>query len=119
MQSALAKPVEPKMDYGPVQEGETLWSIAQRMRPNDQVSMDQMMIAIQAINPEAFIDGNINRLKRGAVLRIPSSDQLAAVGQQAAAAQVIEQSREWRALAEQSTSTLQPEAPAATRPAWC
>ncbi|MCB1555423.1 MAG: hypothetical protein KDJ14_16605 [Xanthomonadales bacterium] len=116
VQSALAKPVEPKMDYGPVQEGETLWSIAQRMRPNDQVSMDQMMIAIQAINPEAFIDGNINRLKRGAVLRIPSSDQLAAVGQQAAAAQVIEQSREWRALAEQSTSTLQPEAPAATRP---
>lgn len=116
VQTALAKPVEPKMDYGPVQSGETLWSIAERMRPNEQVSMNQMMIAIQAINPEAFIDGNINRLKRGAVLRIPSADQLAAVGQQAAAAQVIEQTREWRALSEQTASTLQPEAPAATRP---
>lgn len=117
VQSALAKPVEPRMDYGPVQGGETLWAIAQRTRPSQQVSMNQMMVAIQAVNPQAFIDGNINRLKRGAVLRIPSADQLAAISQQAAAAQVIEQTREWRAESDRpaASTTLQPEAPATTR----
>ena len=55
--------------YG-VQAGDTLWSIARRTRPSD-VSVQQMLDALHRENPEAFVDGDINRLRAGAVLRVP------------------------------------------------
>jgi pilus assembly protein FimV len=62
--------------FGPTGPSDTLWEIASQVRPGDDVSMQQVMLAIQDLNPSAFIDGNINRLKRGEVLRIPSIDQM-------------------------------------------
>src|SRR5690606_15967727 len=50
-------------ELGPVAEGQTLWSIAQQVRPDPAVTMNQVMLAIQRANPEAFIDDNINLLK--------------------------------------------------------
>nr|WP_297402437.1 FimV/HubP family polar landmark protein [uncultured Marinobacter sp.] len=61
---------------GPTGPSDTLWTIASRTRPGNQVSMQQVMLAIQDLNPDAFIDGNINRLKRGEVLRLPSLEQI-------------------------------------------
>jgi len=57
--------------FGPTGASDTLWSIASQMRPDTSVSMHQVMLAIQDENPNAFMDGNINRLKRGEVLRVP------------------------------------------------
>ncbi len=65
-------------DYGPVKEGETLWRIAERNRARG-VSAEQTMIAILQANPDAFVGGNINRLKAGAKLKLPSAQQYAAV----------------------------------------
>ncbi|ERP95213.1 hypothetical protein Q666_00500 [Marinobacter sp. ES-1] len=62
--------------FGPTGPSDTLWTIAQRMRPDGSVSMQQVMLAIQDLNPDAFIDGNINKLKRGQVLRAPTLDQI-------------------------------------------
>ena len=62
--------------FGPTGPSDTLWTIASRVRPNDSVSMQQVMLAIQDLNPGAFINNNINRLKRGEVLRVPSIDQI-------------------------------------------
>ncbi len=59
-----------------VKRGNTLYSIA-RSNAVPGVSVHQMMMALQAINPEAFIDGNVNRLKAGATLRLPTADELA------------------------------------------
>ena len=56
--------------YGPVQRGETLWPIAERLRPTG-ITTRQMAMALLRANPQAFIDGNINRLRAGAVLQIP------------------------------------------------
>ena len=96
----------PRQDnYGPVRAGETLWSIAEFARPDDSISVNQVMLALQQANPDAFIGSNINRLKKGAVLRLPSRDEMASIEQQAAAAMVIEQMREWRA----STGAVQPQ----------
>src|SRR5690554_701464 len=64
--------------FGPTGPSDTLWTIAQRMRPDNSVSMQQVMLAIQDLNPDAFIDGNINKLKRGQVLRAPTLDQIQA-----------------------------------------
>ncbi|MGM0569201.1 FimV/HubP family polar landmark protein [Marinobacter sp.] len=60
----------------PVQASDTLWEIARSVRPDNSVSMQQVMLAIQDLNPDAFINGNINRLKRGAVLRVPDMDDI-------------------------------------------
>lgn len=62
--------------FGPTNSSDTLWKIAANVRPDDSVSMQQAMLAIQDLNPGAFIDGNINRLKRGEVLRLPDMDQM-------------------------------------------
>ena len=61
--------------YGPVRRGETLWSIAQRVRPGG-VSIQSMMLALLNANPEAFTISNINALKSGAVLRIPAAGEI-------------------------------------------
>lgn len=58
-------------EYGMTGQGDTLWNIALRVRPNDSVSVQQTMLALQRANPEAFINNNINLLKAGYVLRIP------------------------------------------------
>lgn len=62
--------------FGPTGPSDTLWTIASRVRPNDSVSTQQVMLAIQDLNPDAFMGNNINRLKRGEVLRVPSIDQI-------------------------------------------
>ncbi|HSM30462.1 MAG TPA: FimV/HubP family polar landmark protein, partial [Woeseiaceae bacterium] len=58
-----------------VQRGETLWGIASRARPDFRLTMNQTMLAIYEANPEAF-GGNINILRAGARLRIPSADDI-------------------------------------------
>jgi pilus assembly protein FimV len=61
---------------GPTNAADTLWTIAARVRPDNSVTMQQTMLAIQDLNQNAFIDGNINRLKRGEILRIPDENQI-------------------------------------------
>ncbi|MFC4261236.1 FimV/HubP family polar landmark protein [Marinobacter lacisalsi] len=76
-----------------VQASDTLWEIAQRVRPDNNVSMQQVMLAIQDLNPDAFINGNINRIKRGAVLRVPDADQVRSRTQAQANREVAAQNR--------------------------
>lgn len=82
--------------YGPVASGETLWSIAARTRPDNDISVNQMMVALLRANPDAFIGNNINRLRSGAVLRIPGREDAVAVAAAEAAAQVRDQTNTWR-----------------------
>lgn len=91
--------------YGPVGSGDTLWTIAQGTRPDASVSMNQMMLALLRANPDAFIDNNINRLKKGAVLRIPGREEATTLAAADAAAQVREQMQSWSGM---TATTLQP-----------
>ena len=59
-----------------VKENDTLWEIAAQNRPNRSLSTQQTMLAIQDLNPEAFINNNINRLKRNKVLRLPDEGEI-------------------------------------------
>lgn len=61
---------------GPTGPSDTLWNIAASVRPDSSVSMQQVMLALQDLNPDAFIGGNINRLKRGEVLRVPDIEDI-------------------------------------------
>src|SRR5690606_32112194 len=83
--------------YGPTTRDDTLWGIAAQNRPGRSVSTQQTMLAIQDLNPDAFIDGNINKLKAGQILRMPElSDAQRRTFEQA----VSEVSAQNRALAE-------------------
>ncbi|WP_141453314.1 FimV/HubP family polar landmark protein [Pseudoxanthomonas sp. z9] len=87
-------PVAQAGDQLTVARGQTLSAIARDIGGGS--SLDQTMIALLRANPEAFIGGNINRLKQGAVLRIPASGEVAGLGQAEAAALVRNQIDEWR-----------------------
>ncbi len=73
---------------------DTLWEIAAKVRNGG--SIQQTMLAIQALNPDAFIDGNINRLKTGQVLRLPDQVQSTNLPQPKAIAEVAAQNTAWR-----------------------
>ena len=72
---------------------DTLSGIALRIRPDESVSIQQAMLAIQELNPDAFIGGNINRLRNGEVLRVPSIRDIQAIGQREAVAEVRRQNQ--------------------------
>jgi pilus assembly protein FimV len=78
-----------------VRRDDTLWSIAAAGRPGG-TSVQQTMLDIQRLNPEAFIGGNINQLKAGYVLRLPSEEDITRQSFDQAVAAVVEQQRRWQ-----------------------
>ena len=61
-----------------VKRGETLAGIAAAHR-EEGVSIDQMLLALQRTNPQAFVGNNIDRLKAGSLLRMPESETVRAI----------------------------------------
>ena len=82
-----------------VAQGDTLVKIARSLRADSgavtPANIDQTMMAVYRANPDAF-GGNINILRRGAVLRIPGADQIAALNQSEAISEVRRQMDSWR-----------------------
>ena len=76
-----------------VESGDTLFDIAASNRPSDNVSVEQTMLAIQRANPDAFIDNNINRIRVGRVLRIPSLQEIQSIDQSQAVNQIALQNQ--------------------------
>jgi pilus assembly protein FimV len=84
-------------EYGPVEAGETLSEVARATREGTGANVNQMMLALLRNNPNAFYKDNINALKRGAILRVPSADEIKATGSASeAATQVHAQIEDWR-----------------------
>ena len=96
--SAKPKPVAQPQAAGAatiqVKPGETAGQIAAKHKPAD-VSLDQMLVAMLRGNPNAFIQDNVNRIKAGAIVTLPTPDQAAAVPAEEAAQTVIAQSRDF------------------------
>lgn len=82
--------------YGPVQRGETLWGIANEWGQQHGHAVNQVMLAIQQQNPGAFNKGNINSLKSGAVLRMPTSGQVGSFSARQAMLEVMRQEDQYR-----------------------
>lgn len=85
-------------EYGPVQAGDTLSQIAQRLAREDEVSTNQMMLALLRANPGAFIGGNINLLREGTILRMPERDEAQRLSATEASAEVRAQVARWREM---------------------
>ena len=80
-------------EHGPVQAGETLWRIASDWSRGSGLNINQVMLAIQRNNPQAFINGNINLLKRGAILRMPLPGEVEEIPVEAARTEVVQQTQ--------------------------
>ncbi len=78
-----------------VKRGDTLSHIASRLRP-DAVSLEQTLVGLYRENPQAF-DGNVNRLKAGATLKVPSAETVAAIPQQEAVRELKLHAADWQA----------------------
>ncbi|MBP8928893.1 MAG: hypothetical protein KBG45_08780, partial [Ottowia sp.] len=79
-----------------VQRGDTAYGIASA-HAAEGVSLDQMLVAMLRANPGAFIGGNVNRMRAGAVINMPTAEQAAATPRQAARRTVVAQSRDFNA----------------------
>jgi len=92
-------------EYGPVRSGETLWAIANNWSQQSSANVNQAMVAIVRLNPEDFVNGDINRMNRGAILRLPTAEDIADITVQEANSIVSQQISAWR---EQTTQTAAP-----------
>ncbi|MFA0016693.1 FimV/HubP family polar landmark protein, partial [Vibrio lentus] len=84
LQRAQSNSAEPSRFYGPTRGSETLWSIASNLRPDSSVSVQQTLLAIYRLNPQAFENQNIHSLLPASNLRVPSLEQTRASSTQQA-----------------------------------
>ncbi|SMF64248.1 pilus assembly protein FimV [Alteromonadaceae bacterium Bs31] len=85
----------PEDSFGPVQANDTLWEIAKQIRPDRGVTIQQTMLAIQRLNPDAFINNNINLLRKGQILRVPSREDITEYSKREAVSEVAVQNSQW------------------------
>jgi pilus assembly protein FimV len=77
-----------------VKSGDTAGKIAAQNKPAS-VSLDQMLVALLRSNPDAFIGGNVNRLKSGVVLDVPTGEQAEAMPAAEANRTIVAQSKDF------------------------
>ena len=92
-------PVRPQRSRRPattvVRPGETLWAVATRTAPHSG-TIPQALEAFLRTNPGAFFRRNVNDLRAGAVLKIPSAQQIHALSAHHATMWLASQDRAWR-----------------------
>ncbi|MBB1430145.1 FimV/HubP family polar landmark protein [Pseudoalteromonas sp. SG43-4] len=69
---------------GPIKPTDTLWRIAAKVRPDNSVSIYQVMQALYNKNPDSFLEQNLNHIQNGAYLKIPTLAEIKAVNTQLA-----------------------------------
>ena len=109
--TAPATATAARSEYGPVQRNQTLGAIAAELAAGSGRSVNQVMLALLRANPEAFIGGNLNLIRQGAVLRVPPSEEWSQASLAEANALVREHVARWRGMRQ---AVQQPEAVAAT-----
>ena len=110
--SPAASPAEARNDRVRVKRGDTAGTIAANNLPAS-VSLDQMLVAMLRANPQAFIKGNVNRIKAGSVLTLPDADTATALATGEARQIISAQSRDFNEFRRRLADRV-PQAPAAT-----
>ena len=101
--AAVAPAAAESGDEYRVRNGDSLSKIAGRLqRPG--VSLDQMLVALYRGNPQAFMGENMNRLKAGAVLQVPTAEQVARLPQTEAREVIQAQSSDFGAYRQRLAS---------------
>ena len=85
--------------YGPVQKGETLRKIAEQVKPSS-VSMEQMLVSLYRQNQAAFSGNNMNRLKTGQILKVPTAEEASQVESREANREIRTHVADWNTYRE-------------------
>ena len=109
--SSLPSAVHAADAYGPVKSADTLGKIASATKPAE-VSLEKMLVLLMQNNPDAFSGKNMNRLKTGKILQLPTADQFAGLSDADARKEVKLQARDWRAYRDQLAASAGQAAPA-------
>ena len=96
-------PITNNKTYGPIQKKENLTEIARVIKPSSSVSIFQVLAALWKHNPEKFIRNNMNGLKTGETLVIPTEEQIARIDDQEAKALRLNHALVWHKNAEKGT----------------
>lgn len=81
--------------YGPTTADDSLWHIASDLKTKMAVSMPQLLLAILTNNPQAFVCHNINSMKTGVTLKLPSLTEVQEFSPKAARSEVNRQDQVW------------------------
>lgn len=81
--------------YGPLTQRDTLWNIALTVRPDNRLSVYQVMEALHQANPQSFVDGNFNHLVEGQYLKVPSLDRMMSVNKAVAKQKSTQDDIDW------------------------
>ncbi len=93
-----------------VRRGDTLYRIAvTHLQPG--MTLDQMLVALYRTNPDAFAEGNINRLRAGAVLSLPAADTVRAIGAEQAQHEIRAQTADFDAYRRGLAAAVEHRAP--------
>ena len=99
-----------------VKRGDTLSRIAAPLREAANAQLEQVLVALQRANPDAFVGKNMNRVKTGSVLKLPDAEAIEAVDVAAARKLVLAQTADFdrykNGLAQQARSEASAEAAA-------
>lgn len=96
--AASQKKLAEKADVQDVttKRGDTLSSVARDMQV-EGVSLDQMLVGLYESNKDAFLNGNMNRLKVGQIIKVPTKESLTAIDVQQARQSIKVHSTNWNA----------------------
>lgn len=83
-------------EYGPTRKKDTLWKVAAAVRHDDDVSIEQMMIALYQENPRAFYQENVNALLAGKTLKVPGREAILKWSRKQALAEFNRQTIAWK-----------------------
>jgi pilus assembly protein FimV len=83
-------------EYGPTRASDTLWSVAERVRGQNDVSVEQMMIALYEANPHAFYKENVYALTAGKMLKIPEAEAVLKLSRNQALAEFNRHTHAWK-----------------------
>ena len=113
-----AAPTAPEVKSSPsaenqviVRRGDTASRIANAHKPAN-ASLEQMLVAMLRANPQAFIQNNVNKIKSGAVLDLPSTTEVASVSATEAKQFVATQGRDFNAFRQRLATAALPAAEA-------
>ncbi len=96
--------------YGPIVHGDTLSTVAERLRIDYRYTRNQIMMALFEKNSDSFDQNNINLLKAGSYLQVPTAAEVEQHSKEEAIRFLAEQERQWKQLTHQPRYAAEAEA---------
>jgi len=92
--------------YGPTKRTDSLWKVAEKTNAYQDVSVEQMIMAIYQANPKSFYKKNVNALMAGKTLVIPDRKSIIQLSQPEALAAFRQQTQAWKQLSTPSANLV-------------